>query len=111
MCVGVWAVTISAMSVSKGERGEKKEKRDHFFQCKTTGGLCQIITRPVLSRARDLSVFKNLQILLQHRKQKFHKKADRAEEEKQSNMRKELCNPGALARSREMELILFMWER
>lgn len=31
MCVGVWAVTISAMSVSKGEVGEKKEKRDHFF--------------------------------------------------------------------------------
>lgn len=58
-----------------------------------------------------VSFFLNLQILLQHRKQKFHKKADRAEEEKQSNMRKELCNPGALASSKEMKLILFMWER
>lgn len=38
-------------------------------------------------------------------------KTDQAEEEKASNMRKELCHPSALATAKEMELILFMWER
>lgn len=55
MCAGVWAVTISAMSVSKGEGGKGEERP--FFHRKTTGGLRQTITRPVLSRARELSVF------------------------------------------------------
>ncbi len=90
----------------------------NIFHCEMTGELCKFITR--WSSYYELGHFENyasfwiLQKSLQHRKQKLQKNKEekgQGEEEKESNTGKEPCNPWALARAKEMELILFMWGR
>lgn len=81
------------------------------------GGLSQIITRWQFDQETGDRLFLKSADIIQHKtgvsekKKNKGKKTDQVEEEKESSRRKELCNPWALARTKEMELILFMWER